>query len=68
MFMAISNVSPDGGPLAVVPGSHRLKYGPWETLRRTFRCRNETKRLLFFFFFLLHFVFVCVWWGARGYE
>jgi hypothetical protein len=37
MFLAISDVAPDGGPLAVVPGSHRLKYGPWETLRRSFR-------------------------------
>lgn len=37
MFMAISDVAPDGGPLAVVPGSHRLRYGPWETLRRSFR-------------------------------
>ena len=37
MFMAISDVSADGGPLAGVPGSHRLKYGPWETLRRSFK-------------------------------
>eukprot|EP01048_Picozoa_sp_COSAG05_P009090 COSAG05_NODE_724_length_7726_cov_2.123771_3_plen_599_part_00 len=37
MFMAMSDVEADGGPLAVVPGSFRLKYGPWETLRRSFQ-------------------------------
>ena len=27
----------DGGPLGVVPGSHRLPTGPWETLRCSFK-------------------------------
>ena len=37
MFFALSDVAEDGGPLAVVPGSHLLEYGPWETLRRSYR-------------------------------
>ena len=37
MFMLLSDVAEGGGPLGVVPGSHNLEFGPWETLRRSFR-------------------------------
>lgn len=37
MFFYTSDVTNDGGPLAVVPMSHRLQHGPWETLRRGFK-------------------------------
>jgi hypothetical protein len=37
MFLYLSDVAEDGGPLGVVPGSHRLKAGPWETLRASFK-------------------------------
>ena len=30
-FVYLSDVGAEDGPLAVVPGSHRLQYGPWET-------------------------------------
>ena len=37
MFLYLSDVSDDGGPLGVVPMSHRLPCGPWETLRCSFK-------------------------------
>ena len=37
MFIYLSDVAADGGPLGVVPGSSRLPLGPWETLRTSFR-------------------------------
>ena len=36
-FIYINDVSEDGGPLAVVPGSFRLPCGPWETTRQSFK-------------------------------
>ena len=36
-FINIFDVAPDGGPFAVVPKSHKLEEGPWETLRRSFK-------------------------------
>ena len=36
-FIYIHDVSENGGPLSVVPGSHRLACGPWETLRTSFK-------------------------------
>ena len=44
-------LSQDGGPLALVPGSHRLQFGPWET----YRCE---KRVFWpqEFFSTVHFV------------
>ena len=37
MFLYLSDVEVDGGPLALVPGSHQLPLGPQETLRCSFR-------------------------------
>jgi hypothetical protein len=36
-FIYLSDVEEDAGPLGVVPGSHKLASGPWETTRRGFR-------------------------------
>lgn len=36
-FIYIHDVDEEGGPLAVVPCSHRLPCGPWETLRTSFK-------------------------------
>ena len=33
----LSDVAEDGGTLGVVPGSHRLPTGPWQTLRCSFK-------------------------------
>lgn len=35
--LLLADVAPDGGPLGLVPGTHRLACGPWETLRTSFR-------------------------------
>lgn len=37
MFVHIFDCPEGGGATAVVPGSHRLRYGPWELLQRSFR-------------------------------
>ncbi len=37
MFMLLSDVEEDGGPLGIVPKSHKLEFGPWETLRASFQ-------------------------------
>ena len=37
MFLYLSDVGPEGGPLAVVPGSAKLPLGPLETLRQSFK-------------------------------
>jgi hypothetical protein len=37
MFLYLSDVGVDDGPLAVVPGSFKLPLGPLETLRCPFR-------------------------------
>ena len=37
MFLYLSDVGPEGGPLAVVPGSTKLPLGPLETLRQSFK-------------------------------
>ena len=37
MFLYLSDVGTEGGPLAVVPGSAKLPLGPLETLRQSFK-------------------------------
>ena len=37
MFINVFAVGNNGGALAVVPKTHRLPHGPWETLGRSFR-------------------------------
>ena len=37
MFVNIFDVPYNGGPLSVVPGSHKLPFNPWETFGKSFK-------------------------------
>ena len=37
MFVHLFDCDDSGGPTAIVPGSHRLRHGPMEVLRRSFQ-------------------------------
>ena len=37
MFINVFDVEANGGAIAVVPGTHRLPHGPWETLGRSYQ-------------------------------
>jgi ectoine hydroxylase-related dioxygenase (phytanoyl-CoA dioxygenase family) len=37
MFVNVFDVPENGGPLSVVPGSHRLPFNPWEIFGKSFK-------------------------------
>jgi hypothetical protein len=37
MFVNIFDVEENGGPLSVVPGSHKLPFNPWEIFEKSFK-------------------------------
>jgi|EP01043_Picozoa_sp_COSAG02_P059019 ectoine hydroxylase-related dioxygenase (phytanoyl-CoA dioxygenase family) len=37
MFVNIFDVPENGGALAVVPGSHKLPFNPWEAFGKSFK-------------------------------